>query len=132
MVQGKVLVVDDAEAIVESLGQALVMLGVEPADLVQAADGTAAMKAFKEHEPHLVFMDIDLGGDKGEKVAQKMLMAEPATKVILMTGLDRGDPRVRTAVSAGAYEVLEKPLRLARIRQVLDLIESEEKGYRRL
>jgi hypothetical protein len=35
-------------------------------------------------------------------------------------------------ISAGAYEFMEKPLRFGKIQQVLELIDSENKGLRRV
>lgn len=132
MLSGKVLLVDDAPAVRDALRAALLRLGVDAEDILVADTAESARESFQEHRPPVIFMDIDLDGDKGDEVAVEILEADPATKIIVMTGMDLSDRRVRNAVSAGAYEVMQKPLRLARIREVLDLIDSEDKGFRRI
>lgn len=132
MASAKVLLVDDARAVIETVGKALQRLGVPAANQLTASNAADALRLFKEHNPHLVFMDIDLGGERGDLTALRILDASPLTKVVVMTGLGPDEPRVRAVVSAGAYAVIDKPVRLARLRELLDLIQSEEKGLRRV
>lgn len=132
MVLGKVLVVDDAPAVMETLCKALVRLGMSTDSILRATRPGEAMDIFHAHKPSVILMDVDLAGEAGDEAAIEILNESPDTKVIMMTGMDPGSTRVRNVVSAGAYAVLEKPIRLTRLREVLDLIESEEKGLRRV
>jgi DNA-binding NtrC family response regulator len=132
LIDTTVLIVDDSEAIVESLVETLERLGVPRDQILTAHNPEDALKLFNAQKPPLVFMDLDLDGAPGEKAAMKILKQEPRTKVVLMTGYDRKDPRVRDMISAGAYEFMEKPLRFGKIQQVLELIDSENKGLRRV
>ena len=126
------MIVDDSEAIVESLVETLERLGVPRDQILTANNPDDALRLFKERKPPLIFMDLDLDGAPGEKAAIKILKQEPRTKLVLMTGYDRKDARVRYMISAGAYEFMEKPLRFGKIQQVLELIDSENKGLRRV
>lgn len=133
MAVGKVLVVDDARAVVETMTKALQRLGAAaPDQILTASNAAQAIELFNEHHPPVVFMDMDLGGKPGDVVAMEILEVSPFTKLIVTTGMSPDAPRVRAVVSAGAYAVIEKPVRLTRLREVLDLIESEDKGLRRV
>lgn len=127
-----VLVVDDAPAILETMKKSLQRLGVPAAGIVTASTREAAIRLFKEHNPPVVFIDMNLGLDLGDEAAQEMLQLAPHSKIIVVTGLSPDHSRVRDVVSAGAYAVMEKPVRLAGLRDVLDLIEAEDKGLRRV
>jgi CheY-like chemotaxis protein len=129
---GKVLVVDDAPAILEAVTFALGRLGTSAADIVTASTPEEALEAFRKAKPVVVLIDVDLNGRPGDEVALKLLRDSPRTKVIVMTGMDPGAQRVRAVVSAGAYAVLEKPIRFAKLREVIDLIEAEAKGLGRV
>jgi len=130
--EGSILVVDDSETIVETLKETLEHFGVPGENIFTAQNPKDALKLFSEKEPPVVFMDLDLDGTPGDPAAIKILKSKPGTKLILMSGYDRRDARVRDLVSAGAYEFLEKPLRVARLAQLMQLIDSEEKGLRRV
>jgi DNA-binding NtrC family response regulator len=130
--EGNVLVVDDSETIRETLKETLEHFGI-PAENIYTADNPKdALRVFEEVSPPVVFMDLDLDGTPGDPAAIKILKSRPSTKLVLMSGYDRRDPRVRDLVSAGAFEFLEKPLRVARLAQLMQLIDSEEKGLRRV
>ena len=132
MIESKILVVDDSEAIVDTLCDTLERLGL-PKDMIFRADsGDAALKIFKQQQPPVVFMDVDLGGQAGDKIAGQMLKLQPNTKIIVMSGFDRNDARVRNLISAGAYEFMPKPLRLGKLQELLELMDSEAKGLRRV
>lgn len=132
MPSGKVLVVDDAKAIVDSLTKALQRLGIAAPRISTASTFTGALETFNTERPQVVFMDMDLAGEPGDAAAQQILDIDPTVKLVVMTGMDPSIPRVRAVVSAGAYAVIEKPIRLTRLREVLDLIDAEEKGLRRV
>ncbi|MFO1533387.1 MAG: response regulator [Thermoplasmatota archaeon] len=128
---GLILVVDDAPAVLEALTTVLNRLGTY-GKTVTASDPRTALEIFHAKQPRVVLIDVDLAGESGDQAAIQILHDSPSTKVIVMTGLDPGDARVRAVVSAGAYALLQKPIRLARLQEVLDLIESEDKGLRRV
>lgn len=127
-----ILIVDDSETILQTLKETLEHFGIPSENIFTAQNPKDALKAFSDHKPPVVFMDLDLDGTPGDPAATKILKAAPLTKLIVMSGYDRRDARVRDLVSAGAYEFLEKPLRVARLQQLIQLIDSEEKGLRRV
>lgn len=128
----KVLVVDDSPAILESMQTLLSHLGLEDEEIFTAENAGEAMKIFHKKDPDLVFMDVSLPHGGGDKVALQMLLIRPTARIVVMTGLDRTDPRVRAMVSGGAYDVIEKPVRVERVEQLLQLIDAESKRLRRV
>lgn len=132
MLPHKFLVVDDAPAIVESLKATLESLGVPSANIAIAMTAAEAMERFEATEPDVIFMDIQLPDVGGNSVAWHILHKKPRAKVIVMTGMDRTSPAVRQLVSAGAYEVMEKPFHYPKIRDILRMLEEETKGLHRV
>lgn len=128
--RGPVLIVDDSPTVAGIVKATLARLGVE--DLHWAASGAEAMKLFHAFDPGLVFMDIQLPDIGGDKIAIQMLALRPDVKLVLITAMPREDPRVRQAVGMGAYDVIEKPLRVERLRQLLALLDAEAKNLRRV
>lgn len=128
----KYLIVDDSQTIRMALQRMLEVSGIRKEHIEAVEDGAAALKAFAKSRPEVVFVDIELPKMKGDELARKILKQEPRTRIVVVTGADRADPRVRLLVSQGAFEVLEKPIRLERVRTLLSLIESDDSGYSRL
>ena len=132
MYEATILIVDDSETIIETLRETLEHFGVPSENIFTASNPKDALKIFDAESPPVVFMDLDLNGTPGEKAALAIMKSKPSTKLVVMSGYDRRDPRVRDLVSAGAYEFLEKPLRVSRLQQLMELIDSESKGLRRV
>ncbi len=100
---GRILVVDDEESLRSFLAEALERSGHE---VVQAADGAAAMRAAREEPFDVVLTDLRMPGTDGMTVVRT---EQPDVEVIVLTAF--GD--VATAVEAmklGAYDYLQKPV----------------------
>lgn len=132
MFSGKVLIIDDAPAVVSSLKMALGALGIKESQITVGNSAEEAWQLIAAVAPDLIFLDVALGDGQGDELAMDWLQEDPSRRIVMITGLDLGDQRVRNAVSAGVYEVIQKPIRFQRIRQVMDLIASETQGLRRL
>jgi CheY-like chemotaxis protein len=141
----QVLIVDDSPSIRLTLLRMLQQCGIPPERVQAAGDAAAAEAAFAAQPPDLVLLDVelDLEGSEsaegfagaaasGEDIPGGVLLAErwlervPTLKLVVATGLDPGDPSVRRLIRRGAFDVLQKPLRLARVREVVRLVEEEE------
>ncbi len=120
---GKILLVDD-----DAVGRAAVgqMLRTNGFEVIEAVDGTSALKRFKEDRPDLVLLDVVMPEPDGFEVC-RTLKADPETRltpVVLLTGLDKTNDRVK-GIEAGADEFLSKPVEsielIARARSLLNL-----------
>jgi two-component system, NtrC family, nitrogen regulation response regulator NtrX len=103
----RILVVDDDEAIRDSLD---VVLRFEHHEVLTARDGAEGLKALAaDPEIDLVFLDIKMPGKDGLDVLVEMLAARPELLVVMISG----HGTIETALEAtkrGAFHFIEKPL----------------------
>lgn len=103
---GRVLVADDEEGVRTFLAESLERAGHE---VMQVADGAAALRAAREEPFDVVLTDLRMPGTDGMTVVRAVRTEQPDVEVIVITAF--GD--VATAVEAmklGAFDYLEKPL----------------------
>lgn len=135
----RVLVVDDyadARYIVREI------LSFSGFQVLEAANGTDALRSALEEEPDVVLMDLSLPGLDGAEVTKRMRLDERtiATPVIAFTAHALEEDRQR-ALAAGCDRVLVKPCQpsdivdavraaLANGREGAVTVEAAEKGGR--
>jgi two-component system response regulator AtoC len=103
---GRILVADDEEDVRTFLAEALERAGHE---VIQVADGAAAVRAAREEPFDVVLTDLRMPGTDGMTVVRTVRTEQPDVEVIVLTAF--GD--VSTAVEAmklGAFDYLEKPV----------------------
>ena len=117
-----ILVVDDQKEMRAMVRRLLTEAGHEVAE---AADGVAALAAFRAHPPALVITDIIMPGKAGIEVIATMKRERPEVKVLAMSGGGRTHVMDFLAIAqkTGADATLEKPFRksdlLARVAELL-------------
>jgi len=119
----KVFVVDDSPRIrlvVHRQLQALNFTDVEEAD-----DAGSLLDLLEMSRPELVFLDIQMPGSEQTDLLQAIFRANIEAHVIIMTSLDRRDPRVEEALAMGGWAHLEKPFYPADIEDLVGKIRSE-------
>jgi EAL domain-containing protein (putative c-di-GMP-specific phosphodiesterase class I)/ActR/RegA family two-component response regulator len=112
---GRVLVVDDEQALARAIGRMLTAAGYEVAI---AADGIKAMDLLGTATFDAILSDIDMPGLNGVRFLQAVRLRDVDVPVVLMTG----NPDVRTAVLAvehGALRYLIKPVDMDELRKVM-------------
>ncbi|MGA9839173.1 MAG: response regulator [Thermoplasmata archaeon] len=141
------LVVDDSPTVRLTIKQALSQEQVPPEHVSEASSASEAVATFDRVHPDVVFMDVSLtegaaatpGGDQflnilnrprtqlqsGNEVARYMRARNPNLTVVVCTGNPSDDPRVRELIKGGAFQLLQKPIRLAQIREVLRQVRDE-------
>jgi len=132
-----ILVADDTESI-RTLFRKL--LGADGHEVIDVADGLAALDAVHEHHPDVVLLDITMPHLDGLEVCRR-LKSDPATRltpVVLVTGLSDLQDRIK-GIEAGADEFLSKPVHplelrarvgsLTRMKQLLDALDSAEAAF---
>jgi CheY-like chemotaxis protein len=88
------------------------------APITECDNGAEVCACYARHQPDWVLMDIDLPGQDGITATRELLMANPAARVLIVTGYD--DVELRSAASsAGAcgYVLKENLLDLRRLLQ---------------
>ncbi|AKV58792.1 response regulator transcription factor [Corynebacterium riegelii] len=115
----KILVVDDEQAVRESLKRSLRFNGY---DVEQAEDGEKALEAIAMHRPDLVILDVMMPKLDGLGVCRILREQGDHTPVLMLTARDDVADRVG-GLDAGADDYLPKPFALeelmARIRSLL-------------
>ncbi len=112
MRRNPVLLVDDDEALRETLGEALEAL---PIDITLADSGTAALELLAEREFAVIVTDLVMKDKDGFAVLKDAKERYPACRVLMLTGHGGRDIAVR-AMEDGASYYIEKPIDLAELR----------------
>lgn len=113
-----ILVVEDEDSLREPL---VYILQREGFDVVEAADGTAAISVWKEHNPDLILLDLMLPGMSGIDVCRE-IRTQSNVPIIMVTAKDSEVDKV-VGLEIGADDYVVKPYStrelLARIKAVL-------------
>jgi two-component system response regulator AtoC len=103
-VPDRILVVDDDEALRESLA---LLLAAEGYDVVTAGDGNAALACLEE-PVDVVLCDVRMPGRDGLELLPDLIRRLPGAPVLLMSAYGSGDLAVE-ALKRGAFDYLAKP-----------------------
>ena len=114
--EGTILVVDDNRDAVETLAEALHLHGFTT---VVATDPHDAIALAREHRPRVALVDLGLPGMDGYGLAERLRQADPAVRIVALTGYGQKSDRDRTS-AAGFVEHLVKP---AKLTTLIPLIE---------
>ena len=123
----KILVVDDDQAVRESLAKVLSHEGYE---VILAADGAEALKRFSPKQVDLVLLDIGLPIKCGWDAFERMTKTNPALPIIITGQADQFD----AAVAAGVGAFVEKPVDVPELLKMMRelLAEPREARLKRL
>jgi two-component system response regulator MprA len=115
----RILVVDDEEAVRDSLSRTLRFQGY---DVNVAEDGIAGLEAITDHEPDAVILDVMMPRLDGLATCRALRAAGQLLPVLMLTAKDSVGDRV-AGLDAGADDYLVKPFALqellARLRALL-------------
>ncbi len=121
----RILVVDDDASVRAVIRKILVGAGYE---VVEAADGTAALRAYREHPADLVISDIFMPETDGVETTIRLREEFPDAKVVAITGgaydFDKKH-MLRVAEMLGAQRTLTKPLERS---ELLDVVQEVLRG----
>src|SRR4051812_4411170 len=111
----KVLIADDDQDLLQLLRFSLSQAGF---DTVVAADGTAALHRFRESEPDLVLLDVNMPEMNGFEVC-KAIRERSSVPILILTARNQEEDLVH-ALTLGADDYVSKPFSpralLARVR----------------
>lgn len=105
------LVVDGALTGARASRRVLEAEGIRPDDVLEAHTGIEALRAFADHRPPVVLLELDLPDMDGDALVRRLRALDPDAWVVVLTALEPGHPRVRRAIWEGAAHVVGKPLR---------------------
>ncbi len=112
-----ILIVDDNPSIRRLLRRAVLSYATS---IWECSDGVEAQRAFAEHRPDFVLMDIRMPWMDGLEATKKLRHADPEAKVVIVTDYDDDDIR-RAANEAGAsgYILKQNLVELAQLLRSL-------------
>jgi len=117
--EGKILVVDDEEALVRLISYNLAKEGFT---ILTAEDGTQAWEMIKAEKPELVILDLMLPGKDGLEICRDMRRDNIDTPIIMLTARDEEIDKV-LGLELGADDYMTKPFSvrelIARVKAVL-------------
>lgn len=111
-----ILVVDDEDSILRSLDG---ILHDEGFQVVTAESGSAALRIIKKEPVDLVLLDFLMGNEDTFETLKELKKNFPGVPVVLMTGHGTIEMAVK-AVKLGAFHVLEKPLLIEKMLNIID------------
>lgn len=120
----KIMIVDDDMLVRERLRSAIPFdkLGLKLCG--EAENGIQALEVFEQHRPQIVIMDINIPLINGLDVAEKILVEEPETNIIIITAYGTLDS-AREAIRRGMVDFMLKPVDFAELEKILKKIISK-------
>jgi two-component system, NtrC family, response regulator AtoC len=114
---GRILVVDDEEGVRTFVAEALERSGHE---VMQVADGAAALRAVREAPFDVVLTDLRMPEMDGMTVVRTLRTEQPDVEVIVLTAFADVGTAVET-MKLGAFDYLQKPVSApAAIRELVE------------
>lgn len=104
----KLCVIEDNTALREAMAHALVERGF---DVFGVADAAALQDVLRDHQPDVFVIDIELPGEDGWSITQRIRKAYPQSFIAMVTARGKIEERVR-GYELGADLYLVKPINL--------------------
>ena len=125
--RGKVLIVDDQEAVRTTLEKYLTKRGYQVRTAVSGAD---ALLKIKEEKPHIVLSDMRMPGMDGIMLLRQVRQFDEAIRVVMLTSA-QDEYLIDQARQEGASEYVAKPCDLKKIGRFVDelAVADVREGY---
>jgi DNA-binding response OmpR family regulator len=117
--ENRILVVDDDSSVRELMARVLTGEGYV---VSTAADGTAALEIAVTAKIDLVLLDLNLPGENGWDICERLTAANPLLAVMIITARSN---QLFTALGTGVGALLEKPLHFPKLLQIIRQLLAE-------
>ena len=124
---GRILIVDDDEALRESLE---LLLSAESYEVATAAEGTAALKRAEASPFDVILCDLRMPGRSGMELLPELVRRHPDSTIIMMSAYGTEDLAIE-AMKRGAYDYLAKPFQPSDLLLTLRKARERERLRRR-
>jgi two-component system KDP operon response regulator KdpE len=116
---GSLLVVEDDEALRQSLRNTLEAVGFSPGE---ASSGEEALLALQHHTFEAILLDVNMPGIGGMETCRRMRQMDPLLPILVLTVRDEEKDKIE-ALDAGADDYITKPFQFleltARVRSAI-------------
>src|SRR3989338_5524144 len=128
IVKGKILVIDDETAMLETLSS---FFGNRGYQLMTAASAEAALKLIAEEQPALALIDIKLPGMNGVELLKVIKRDYPNIKTFIVTAYDEENKKAAEAIGCDAF--FAKPIGLDQLKNgVIEVLSASERRIKTL
>jgi DNA-binding NtrC family response regulator len=121
------LAIDDDPQSLEFVKDALAQENLE---ILTTTDPELGLELVLRRHPQIVLLDLMMPKIGGMELLERILEVDPGTNVMLMTGHYSTEAAVE-AIQKGAYDYLNKPLSVDKLRQRVDQLIAEARQRRR-
>jgi CheY-like chemotaxis protein len=106
----RVLVVDDSPVMRSFLSRTLAMTGI-PMSVLEAENGTAAMRLAVERHPDLILTDLIMPEMSGDELVTRIRSDDRLRRTpVIILSADRSSARPEQLIHAGATAYMTKPI----------------------
>jgi two-component system, chemotaxis family, chemotaxis protein CheY len=116
----KVLIVDDA-SFMRTVLKDIVRSNGLASEILEAGDGVDGVKAFQQHKPDLVTMDVNMPRADGIQALRAIMKINPKAKVVMVTSVEQKEI-VQDAMKLGARDYVVKPFDRSNVPLVLNKV----------
>ena len=117
--KGTLVIVDDSALIRKTLRD--LVEGAGYTVVAEGTNGAEGLEAYKEFHPDLITLDITMPVMDGVEALEKIMEADPAAKVIMITAAGQ-QQKVIKALRVGATKFIMKPFNRDEVLAALDEI----------
>jgi CheY-like chemotaxis protein len=114
----RVLIAEDDKGVAGTLAAMISFSNHEVVEIV--GSGLEAIRAYERHKPDVVVMDYLMDGLNGVTACRNILAKHPSARIILVSGALC--PGELSLIQCGATAILQKPLTLPGLHDVLDTL----------
>jgi len=123
-----VLIIEDSPAVGIILREFLTKLGLKK--IRHCQNGKTGIEMFREMVESgsvpLVFLDYNLPDMTAYSIMSQMLSIRPDVKVVIETAREKSEEQIKDVIAQGAYQYLGKPIRLEKIKEIIETLRIEE------
>lgn len=124
----EILIIEDSPAVGILLKEFLGKLGFKK--IYHCQNGKTGIESFKNIVETgivpLVFLDYNLPDMNALSIMTQMLSIRPDVKVIIETAREKSEGPIKDVIAQGAYQYLGKPIRLEKLKEIVDTLRLEE------
>jgi two-component system chemotaxis response regulator CheY len=113
----KVLICDDSMFARKKMKESLEKYGITR--IFEASDGDKAVSKYAETSPDIVFMDIIMPGKTGVEALKEIRAIDDTARIIMASSVGT-QGNLKEAISAGAFDFIQKPIEESELFKLLD------------
>lgn len=119
-----VMICDDSIFVRKKLKDYISSLGVKA--VYEVCDGQEAVDKYMDYKPDVAFMDIVMPRKTGIEAVTEIIQMDPKAKIVMASSVGTQN-HLKEALSAGAYEFLQKPISNEQIYKILEIVAKDVK-----